>query len=76
MRVAQAKATGQPNDDPLDNLSKSLPLGPVLLIGIGMLFLLSNFRVFDYLHISLGRLWPLFLIGAGVLMFRNRAGGS
>src|SRR5215475_2180753 len=55
MRVAQAKATGQPNDDPLDSLSKNLPLGPILLIGIGVLFLLSNFRIFDYLHISLGR---------------------
>ena len=76
MRVAQAKATGQPNDDPLNNFSKNLPLGPVFLIGIGVLFLLSNFRIFDYLHISLGRLWPLFLIGAGVLMFRKRVGGS
>jgi hypothetical protein len=76
MRVAQAKIAGQTVSDPLTDLSKNLPIGPIILIGIGALFLLSNFRVFDYLHLSLGRLWPLFLIGAGLLMFRNRTGRS
>ncbi len=73
MRVAQAKSTGQTISDPLNEVSKNLPLGPIILIGIGALLLLSNFRIFQLLHLSLGRLWPLILIAAGVLMFRNRA---
>ena len=72
MRVAQAKSVGQTVNDPLDEFSKNLPLGPVILIGIGALLLLSNFRVFEFLHLSLWRLWPLIFIGVGVLMFRNR----
>src|SRR5207247_131456 len=76
MRVAQAKGTGQPSADPLEAYTKNLPVGPIILIGVGALLLLSNFRVFEFLHLSLGRLWPLFLIGAGVFMFRNRMGRS
>ena len=76
MRVSQAKSTGAPINDPLNDFSKNLPIGPIILIGIGALLLLNNFRIFDFLHLSLGRLWPLFLIGAGVLMFRNRIGRS
>lgn len=72
MRVAQAKSVGQTVSDPLEEFSKNLPLGPVILIGIGALLLLSNFRVFEFLHLSLWRLWPLIFIGVGVLMFRNR----
>jgi len=74
MRVSQAKSTGQAVNDPLNELSKNLPVGPIVLIGIGALLLLSNFRVFDFFHLSIGRLWPLILIGGGVLMFRNRTG--
>lgn len=76
MRVSQAKSTGAPINDPLNDFSKNLPMGPIILIGIGALLLLNNFRIFDFLHLSLGRLWPLFLIGAGVFMFRNRIGRS
>ena len=76
MRVSQAKSTGASINDPLNDFSKNLPIGPIILIGIGALLLLNNFRIFDFLHLSLGRLWPLFLIGAGVLMFRNRIGRS
>ena len=76
MRVAQAKVTGQSVDDPLSNVTKNLPIGPIILIGLGALFLLNNFHIFDYFHFSIGRLWPLFLVGAGVLMFRNRIGRS
>jgi hypothetical protein len=76
MRVAQAKVAGETINDPLSDLSKNLPVGPIILIGVGALFLLSNFRVFEIFHLSLGRLWPLLIIGAGILMFRKRAGGS
>jgi hypothetical protein len=74
MRVAQAKSSGQPVNDPLNDFSKNLPLGPIILIGIGALLLLSNFRFFELLHLSLGRLWPLILVAVGVLMFRKRLG--
>lgn len=76
MRVAQAKYTGQPVPDPMSDFSKNLPIGPIILIGIGALMLLGNFHIFRLLHLSLGRLWPLILIAAGVILFRNRASRS
>ncbi len=72
MRVAQAKNSGQPvAADPLDSVG-NLPVGPIILIGIGALMLLNNFRFFEFLHLGLSRTWPLILIGAGIFMFRNR----
>jgi hypothetical protein len=76
MRVSQARSTGETMHDPLNDFSKNLPLGPVVLIGVGALLLLGNFRVFEYLHLHLWKLWPLVLIAAGMVMFRNRAGRS
>ncbi|HLZ13106.1 MAG TPA: DUF5668 domain-containing protein [Candidatus Acidoferrum sp.] len=76
MRVAQAKVTGEQVSDPLNDFSKKLPVGPIILIGVGGMLLLGNFRVFQLLHINLWRLWPLVLIGVGFMMFRNRAGRS
>jgi hypothetical protein len=72
MRVAQARSVGQTIIDPLNEITKNLPLGPAILIGIGGFLLLSNFGVFRFLHLSLWRLWPLIFVGVGVLMFRNR----
>jgi hypothetical protein len=70
MRVAKAKSMGEAPFDPLESWSKNRPIGPMILIGLGVLFLVNNFipiyRIF--------RLWPLVLIGVGVLMFRNRLG--
>jgi hypothetical protein len=73
MRVAQAKNSGQPvGPDPIESFSRSLPVGPLVLIGVGGLMLLNNFRVFDFFHLRLSRTWPLILIGVGIFMFRNR----
>lgn len=72
MRVAQAKATGETLKDPLNEFSKNMPIGPIILIGFGGLWLLSNFRIFDFLHLSIGRLWPLIFIAIGVMLFRKR----
>lgn len=74
MRVAQMKGTGETSSDPLESLEKNWPVGPIILIGIGALLLLSNFRFFEFFHLSLSRLWPLILIAVGVLMFRKRLG--
>ena len=70
LRVAQAKRSGQVLSDPLDSFTKQRPIGPFILIGVGILLLLSNFDWFQWYRI--GKFWPLILIGVGALMFRNR----
>jgi hypothetical protein len=72
MRTAKAKNFGEAPVDPLESWSKNRPVGPIILIALGVLFLLNNFSWFPFYRI--GRLWPLALIGVGVLMFRNRLG--
>ena len=72
MRTAKAKQMGEATVDPLESWSKERPIGPIILIGIGVLFLLNNFAWFPFYRIE--RFWPLILIGVGVLMFRNRLG--
>jgi hypothetical protein len=73
MRTAQAKNLGETPSDPLESWSTGRPVGPIILIGLGALLLLNNFRLFEF--IRLGRLWPLVLIGAGLYMFRNKLSG-
>ena len=72
MRTAKARSIGEASSDPLESWSKNRPVGPIILIALGALFLLNNFHWFPFDR--LGRLWPLILIGAGVMMFRNRLG--
>ena len=73
MRTAKAKQLGQVVVDPLESWSKDRPLGAIILIGIGILFLLNNFSWFPFYRIE--RFWPLILIVVGVVMFRNKLGG-
>jgi hypothetical protein len=70
MRVAKTKNMGETPVDPLESWSKNRPVGPIILIGLGVLFLLNNFSWFPFYRIF--RLWPLVLIGVGILMFRSR----
>jgi hypothetical protein len=70
MRTAKARSLGEVPHDPLESWSKNRPVGPIILIALGLLFLLNNFNWFPFYR--LGRLWPLILIGAGVVLFRNR----
>jgi hypothetical protein len=70
MRTAKAKSLGEAAVDPLESWSKDRPVGPIILIALGVLFLLNNFNWFPFYLI--GRLWPLILIGVGILLFRNR----
>jgi hypothetical protein len=70
LRTAQAKRAGQPLSDPLDSFTKQRPIGPILLIGAGLLLLLNNFDWFPWYRVS--QFWPLILIAVGILMFRNR----
>jgi hypothetical protein len=72
MRTAKAKQVGEVSMDPLETWSKDRPIGPIILIGLGILFLLNNFSWFPFYQIE--RFWPLILIAVGILMFRNRLG--
>jgi len=74
MRVARGRNLGEVPVDPLESWSKNRPVGPVILIALGVLFLLNNFNWFPFYRIW--RFWPLVLIGVGALMFRNRLGRS
>lgn len=49
------------------------PVGAIVLIGLGVLFLLNQFGWWHF-H-WLGRMWPLILIGLGVWLFIRRFGG-
>jgi len=71
MRVAKARNLGETAVDPLESWSKSRPVGPIILIALGVLFLLNNFNWFPFYRVT-RMAWPLILIGVGVLMFRNR----
>jgi hypothetical protein len=70
MRTAEAKRVGTATADPLESWSTNRPLGPIILIIIGALFLLNNFDWFPWYRIH--QFWPVVLIIVGVLMFRNR----
>lgn len=83
-RSAKALQMGQAPPDPF-GLGRALgggqrvdtskvPIGAIVLIGLGVLFLLNNLDVF---HIHwVGKLWPLILIVIGVWLFVKRFGGA
>jgi len=75
MRTAKMRETGQPLNDPFESWSSRRPLGPIILIAVGGLFLLNNFGFFDFFRVRQIFL-PLLLIGIGALMLRNRVGGQ
>jgi hypothetical protein len=73
MRTAQSKQRGETPADPLESWSKNRPVGPIILIVLGAIFLLNNFDWFPFHRLI--RFWPLILIIVGGLMFRNRLRG-
>lgn len=75
LRVAKAKSTGESLEDPFEAWSKNRPVGPIILIGIGILVLLHNFGFFDFFRVR-QIFWPLVLIIVGAFMLRNRLGGQ
>jgi hypothetical protein len=75
MRTVKARNAGASVQDPLESWSKTRPVGPLILIAVGALFLLNNFGFFDFFRVR-QIFWPLVLIGVGVLMLRNRVGGQ
>jgi len=71
VRTARAKSIGQTVDDPFNDFVKERPVGPILLIGAGVLLLLNNYNWFPWYRIS-QFFWPAILIGIGVFMLRGR----
>jgi hypothetical protein len=63
-----ASMSSPPLVDP--NRSRNMPIGPIVLIGLGVLFLLHTIGVppFD----EIGRLWPLAIIAVGGWMIWQR----
>jgi hypothetical protein len=80
VRTAHALQAGQPAPDPMGLAqtfsmgekfdSGKIPVGAVILIGLGILFLLHTLGIMEY---GFDRFWPLILIFLGGWMFyRNR----
>ncbi|HTS37845.1 MAG TPA: DUF5668 domain-containing protein [Candidatus Solibacter sp.] len=76
VRTAKALQAGQPAPDPL-GLGQSfgmgekfeaskVPVGAVILIGLGVLFLLHTMGFWEF---GLDRFWPLILVFMGIFMF-------
>jgi hypothetical protein len=84
-RVAKAKQLGQPvpadffgmgggTSGSASGMAREfahVPVGAIILIGLGVLFLLENLWHF---HLAwVGRLWPLILIAIGIRIFMRRS---
>ncbi len=59
---------------PLHPRRRGLPVGPIVLIAIGALFLLNNLDVIHFSQIV--RYWPIGLIGLGAYMLYERVSGA
>jgi len=69
-RVAKARRLGQPDPSVLPETASGRPVGAIVLIVIGVLFLLKNFDLFDVEWFS--RIWPLGLVALGAYMVWSR----
>jgi hypothetical protein len=49
-------------------------VGPLILIGLGIIFLLSNLGLLPHLGPLLARWWPLILIAVGAVLLLRRMG--
>jgi len=79
VRTAKALQLGEPAPDPL-GLGQAfgggtkfeagkVPLGAVILIGLGVLFLLHTMGLWEF---GLDRFWPLLIVALGVWLFYRR----
>ncbi len=84
VRTARAIQMGQPPPDPFglgttfsagltrDRMDVSkVPVGALVLIGLGVIFLLHTLDIWDF---SAHRVWPLMLIGIGAFLLLRRLG--
>jgi cell wall-active antibiotic response 4TMS protein YvqF len=73
-RTARAKLKGEPCPDVFGNVNTRVPVGPLILIGLGILFLLDKLRMFNLEKIF--EYWPVWLIALGVFLLWRRVAGS
>jgi len=77
--TARKRQLGQPVDEfssilPLRAPVSGFPVGPVVLIALGVLFLLNTLDILRFRHVA--RYWPIVLIGLGVYMLYCRLTGG
>src|SRR5262249_2083978 len=48
LRTAQSRRAGTETIDPLESWSRNRPIGPIILIGVGLLLLLDRFEWFSF----------------------------
>ncbi|MBZ5527818.1 MAG: DUF5668 domain-containing protein [Acidobacteriia bacterium] len=58
----------------METWTREKPIGPILLITLGVLFLLDNFGWLPWERVE--RFWPVLLIVAGIILLRKRLGQS
>lgn len=69
---AKARLAGKVPSDPMSEIGKGKTVWPFVLIGIGLLFLMSNFHMIDMDEV-INRWWPLLLIAIGGFMVWRRS---
>jgi hypothetical protein len=77
--TARRRQLGEPVDEfsslfPMKSRRSGLPMGPIVLIGLGVLFLLNTMDILEFRQIA--RYWPVVLIVLGVYMLYNRLSGG
>jgi hypothetical protein len=77
--TARKRQLGQTVDEfsslvPLHGHPSSFPVGPAVLIAVGLLFLLNNMEIIRFSQII--RYWPIALIALGVYMLYERLSSS
>ena len=68
---AKARLAGKVSSDPIAEISRGKTVWPFVLMGIGVLFLLSNFNVLNVDEL-VNRFWPVLLIAIGGFMVWRR----
>ncbi len=76
--TASRRVAGQHVDEfsslfPMQSRRSGAPVGPVVLIALGVLFLLINMDIVEFRQIA--RYWPVALIGLGAYMLYCRVAG-
>ncbi len=71
-QTAKAKQTGVPPPEwfGVSDMKLDAPLGAVILIGLGVMFLLDNLGVPIFSQI--GKFWPVLLIALGIALIQKR----
>ncbi len=77
--TARRRQLGQPVDEfsslfPMKSRRSGVPMGPIIIIGLGVLLLLNTMDILEFRQIA--RYWPVALIVLGVYMLYNRVSGG